>query len=182
MSSLVNGLTASMIKPLLLILALASTAFAGQLDIAIVQYASAKDASQLASSFASSNLADIIVSGNVSKADEYINGGSVIFAQTIPASPGSRLSTSTRLGEERVDVRTALNGLKLSANISIFSGVQQALRSFTERNYSGEGDLTGGRPTIIAIHGSSGKSATHFKGRVSIKLVGYTTLIVAQYR
>ena len=171
-----------MMKFLLLTFVFASTALAGQLDLAVIQYATEKDSALLAEGFASGDLSDLINSGSLTRGDNYIRGGAVIFAQTIPANPGSRLSTSTRLGDDRVDVQTSLNGLNLTANISIFSGVQQALRSFTERSYSGEGNLSGGRPTIIAVLGSSGRSANNIKGRVSVKTVGFTTIIVAQYR
>ncbi|HEY5792613.1 MAG TPA: hypothetical protein VIS74_04900, partial [Chthoniobacterales bacterium] len=128
-------------KFLFILLALTASTFAGQLDLAVVQYATAKDSAELAAGFANVDLAEATNADSVIKGDNAIRGGSVIFAQTIPASPGSRLTTSTRLDARRVDVTTALNGLHLTANISIITGVQQALRSYTERTYAAEGDL-----------------------------------------
>lgn len=167
---------------LLTLLALTTTTFAGELHLAVVQYASDKDPALLAEGFASVDLFEATNGDSVLKGDDYIRGGSVVFAQSVPASPGSRLTTSTRIGVDRAEVQTALNGTNLSATISIFTGVQQALRSFTERTYRGEGNVAGGRPVLINVQRSSGKTANNIKGRMTIKEVGYTTAIVAQYR
>jgi len=167
---------------LLALLAFTATSFAGELHLAVVQYASDKDPALLADGFAGVDLFEATNADSVIKGADYIRGGSVIFAQSIPASPGSRLTTSTRLGVDRAEVRTAMNGTNLSASISIYTGVQQALRSFTERRYNGEGDVAGGRPVLISVQLSSGRSANNIKGKVKIKGVGYTTILVAQYR
>ena len=164
------------------LLAFTATTFAGELHLAVVQYTIEKDPALLADGFAGVDLAEATNADSVIKGDNYIRGGSVIFAQSIPASPGSRLTTSTRLGPDRVEVSTALNGSHVAAKISLFSGVQQTLRSFTERTYAAEGDVAGGRPVIISIQRSSGRSANNIKGKVSVKEVGYTTAIIAQYR
>lgn len=167
---------------LLALLTLTATTFAGELHLAVVQYTTEKDPALLASGFADVNLFEATNADSVIKGDNAIRGGSVIFAQSLPASSGSRLTTSTRLGADRVEVTTSLNGTHVSAKITLFSGVDQALRSFTQRTYAAEGDVAGGRPVVISIQRSSGRSANNIKGKVSVKEVGYTTAIIAQYR
>ncbi len=158
-----------------------ASASAGRLDIAVIQYADARDQAEVAAAFAKADLFKITDSDKVESREKAIRGGKVVFAQSLAISPGSSFANSTRLGNQRADVSGSFSGNQVQVEISVQEGVDIGLRKFRRSEYSADGSLSGNAASIIAVKASSGRTATAVKGQQKVVNYNYSTLVVAQY-
>ncbi|MGC1479913.1 MAG: hypothetical protein WA771_05390 [Chthoniobacterales bacterium] len=156
-------------------------ALAGRLDIAVIQYADARDTNEQAAAFAAADLFDITDSDSVESRDSSIRGGKVVFLQSLTISPGSSFANSTRIENQRADVQGSFNDSRVQVEIMVQEGVDIGLRKFRRKTYSADGQLSGGQTSIIGIRSSSGKTASAIKGQTKVRNTSFSTLIVAQY-
>ncbi len=154
---------------------------AGRLDVAVIQFPEDKTPEGLASALAGANLFDITDSNRTMTSEPYLKGGYVIFAQSMPASAGSKFSTATRLRNERVDVEGQLGSGTVSVTISVTEGVKAGLRSFEKSVYTGSGPLSAGSPQVLSIRQIRGKAPRVEKGQSKMATYNLTTVVVAQY-
>lgn len=154
---------------------------AGRLDIAVVQYGSDRDPDQLAAAFAQADLAEVTNSDSIESKDTIIRGGNVVFAQSLYINPGTKMTTSTRLGIARAEVTISLSAGSVSAEIIIEEGVDVGIRKFTRQVFSGSSAFSPGQTKIIGLKQSSGRSQTAVKGRSTLTTTSHSTLVLAQY-
>ncbi len=157
-----------------------STAVAGRLDVAVIQYGDARDANEQAAAFAGENLFKITDSDSVESSDAAIRGGKVVFAQSLVISPGSSFAYSTRIDGSRADVSGTFSGSNVSIEITVQEGINIGLRKFKSSSYSASGSVSG-TASIIGIKASRGKTASAVKGIQKVISTNFSTLIVAQY-
>ncbi len=158
-----------------------SSASAGRLDIAVIQYGDARDANEQAAAFAGENLFKITDSDSVESSESAIRGGKVVFAQSLVIAPGSSFANSTRLASSRADVSGTFSGSNVQVEITVQEGVNIGLRKFKSSSYAASGALSGGQASIIGIKASKGKTASAVKGQQKVVSTSFSTLIVAQY-
>ena len=94
----------SIIVSLLAAYSTVATLVAGRLDVAIIQFPEEKATAELESTLAKVNLFEITNADRTRTTQPYLKGGYVLFAQRLPASPGSRFSTATRLKNASAEV------------------------------------------------------------------------------
>ncbi len=173
----------SLLRSLALLVAavLPASVFAGRLDIAIIQFTDARSQGDLAAGLAKVDLFKVTDSDSTETSEPALRGGHVIFAQSLPATPGASFTTSTRLTNQRADVSGSLSGSNLAVEITILEGVKVGLRKFQQSSYSASGSVAGGVPVIIGIKQSSGKTQSAIKGKAKVISYDFTSVIVAHY-
>jgi hypothetical protein len=154
---------------------------AGQLDVAVIQFAEAKDQAALESALSEIRLAEITDSDRTRTSVPELKNGSVLFSQSFPASQGSRFATSTRLGNTRADVEGSLSGGALDVAIALQEGVQAGLRNFQKRNYAGRAALPSGPASLISIRRVQTSAPSVVKGQSTPDKQAYTIILVAQF-
>jgi len=165
------------------ILAIGSTsAFAGRLDIAVIQFTDARTPEDIAAGLAKVDLFEITDSDRTETSDRSLRGGHVLFAQRFTLVPGSKFGMSTRIAENRADVSGSLSGSKLAVEIAIQQGVDVGLRKFTRHLFSGSGSIGGGVTKIISVKLSQGKTQSAVKGKSKLETYSYTSVLAAQYK
>lgn len=163
----------------LLVFTLAS-AFAGRLDIAIVQFPDPKTPEQLNAALAGTNLFEMTNSSRTMSKESDLKGGTVIFAQSLQTAGGA-FGSSTRLSNQRADVSGTLNGSAVSVKVEIIEGVKAGLRSFENKVYTGSGSLTGSSPQILSMRIIKGKAPSVVKGQAKVVTYELSTAVIAQY-
>ena len=166
---------------LLAILLSMSHAVAGQLDVAVIRFAEAKDPGALGAALAEVRLAEMTDADRTRTSVSQLKNGTVIFAQSFPANPGSKFSTSTRVGNTRADVTGTLGAGSLALSIGINEGVQAGLRNFQNRNYTGSASLTPGPATLISMRRVENTAPKVLKGQSSPSSEVFTIILVAQF-
>lgn len=156
-------------------------ASAGRLDIAVIQFPEEKTVEELNAAFAGVSLFGITNSNRTMTKEPYLKGGYVLFVQSLPASPGSVLHTSTRLKDNRADVEGRLGSGSVSVTVTIMGGVKAGLRQFEKTIYSGQGPLPGGAPRVLSMRRVVGKAPKVLKGQARMESYNYSTVVVAQY-
>lgn len=162
------------------LLAATLSAKAGRLDIAILQFADARDPGQIAAALQQVDLLKVTDSDRTETSVPGLRGGDVIFVQSLGVGNGA-FGSSTRLGNQRADVSGALNGSNLSVKITILQGVKVGIRKYRELNYEGSGVMAGGQAQIIGMRKSKNKSQTVIKNRSQLITYESTSVIVAKY-
>ncbi len=165
----------------LVCLAAISPVFAGQLDVAVIQFADDKNQAELESALAGIRLAEITDSDRTRTSAPALKNGTVLFAQSFPATQGTQFSTSTRLGNTRADVQGSLSGGRLDVSIAIQEGIQAGLRNFQKRNYAGASSLAAGPATLISIRRVQTSAPSVVKGQSTPDKQAYTMILAAQY-
>lgn len=155
--------------------------FAGRLDIAVIQFPGVYEAGVLEGALSRVALSEITDADRTRTSESALKGGSVIFAQSLPLSPGGSFATSTRLKNLRADVDGRLGSGNLSATITITEGVKAGIRNFEKRVYSGNGPLSAGAPQIISVRSVKVRTTSAIRGQQKKEVLEYTTVIVAQY-
>lgn len=163
---------------LFVLITLALTAHAGQLDLAVIQFPEVKSAAELEAALANVNLAEITNSNRTMTAESYLKGGYVVFAQSLPSS--AQIASSTRLSNSRADVEGRLGADRISLKITLSEGVEAGLRRFTSRSYEANAALSPGQPRVLSIRQVSGRTAAVVKGQSSIKDTNFCTAIIGQ--
>lgn len=163
---------------LLVLITLALTAHAGQLDLAVIQFPEVKSAAELEAALVNVNLAEITNSNRTMTAESYLKGGYVVFAQSLPSS--AQIASSTRLSNSRADVEGRLGTDRISVKITLSEGVEAGLRRFTSRSYEANASLAPGQPRVLSIRQISGRTAAVVKGQSSIKDTNFCTAIIGQ--
>ena len=156
------------------------SAFAAQLDLAVVQFPEVKTAAELNAALAGVNLAEITNADRTVTSVRYLQGGKVLFSQSIPST--ATLNSSTRLGNSRADVTGSLKNNSLQVEIRLTEGVDSGLRRFTSRTHAGSAPLPTGEPRVIAMRIITGKTNSVTKGRAEVKESVSCHVVLAQLR
>lgn len=157
------------------------TALAGKLDLAVLQFSDSKSVEQLNAALADQKLAEVTNAGRTRTPEKDLQGGEVIFAQTIPLARGSSFNTSTRLNNQRVDVQGLLGEGSLEVSIELVEGLKAMLSSFQSRIYKGSASLPSGQPRVISMKQTRGKAPSVVKGQTKMQTYDLTTVLIAQY-
>jgi hypothetical protein len=171
----------SIIVNLLAACSTVATLVAGRLDIAIIQFPEEKAPAELESTLAKVNLFEITNADRTRTTQPYLKGGYVLFAQRLPASPGSSFSTATRLKNASAEVEGQLGAGSVSVSISLMEGVKAGLRTFQKKVYSGSGALPPGSPRVLGVRQIRGRFPSIVKGQTKMENYSQTTVVVAQY-
>jgi hypothetical protein len=163
------------------LLVFVSHSFAGQLDVAVIRFAEAKDPGSLGAALAGVRLAEITDADRTRTSVSQLKNGTVLFAQSFPANPGSKFATSTRVGNVRADVEGALGAGSLDLSVAINEGVEAGLRNFQKRNYAGRAAITPGPATLISIRRVENTAPKVLKGQSSPSSEVFTIILVAQF-
>ncbi|MBN8711201.1 MAG: hypothetical protein BGO12_10250 [Verrucomicrobia bacterium 61-8] len=155
--------------------------FAGRLDIAVIQFGSERTPEELAAALSRTNLSEITNSDRTITSENELKAGNVLFAQSFVASPGAGFATSTRLGNQRADVKGQLGSGRVSVNIDIIEGVKLGLRNYATSNYNGSGPVSSA-PQIISMKQTRIKGPQVEKGQTKMRTLYLTTILVAQYQ
>ncbi|MEX1117889.1 MAG: hypothetical protein WEB60_03765, partial [Terrimicrobiaceae bacterium] len=175
-----------MVKPMMrpsifaLMLSL-SAAMAGQLDVAVIRFAEAKDPGVLGEALAKVRLAEMTDADRTRTSVPQLKNGTVLFAQSFPANPGSKFATSTRVGNTRADVEGSLGAGSVALSIGINEGVQAGLRNFQNRSYTGSAPLVPGPATVISVRRVENTAPKVLKGQSSPSSEVFTIILVAQF-
>jgi hypothetical protein len=156
---------------------LATSAFAGRLDLAIIEFTGARNADELAQALSACDLTRMTDSDRTETKVPVLQGGWVVFTQSFGISSG-HFGNSTRLSNQRADVSGTLEGNHLSIEITTLEGVKIGIRKYRESHYSGDGSVAGGVPRILALKQVKSKTANSY-GQVISK--EFTSVLVARY-
>jgi hypothetical protein len=158
-----------------------TTLIAGRLDLAVIQFPEEKAPAELEKALANVNLFEMTNADRTRTTHPYLKGGYVLFAQRLPAAPGTSFSTSTRLKNASADVDGHLRTDSISLSISLMEGVKAGLRTFQKKVYTGSGPLPPGSPHLLGVRQVRGRSTNVVKGQT--KMEGYfrTTIVAAHY-
>ena len=159
---------------------LASVA-AGRLDLAIIQFPEEKTPAELEAAVAKVNLFEMTNADRTRTTESYLKGGYVLFAQRLPASPGSGFSTTTRLKNAAAEIEGRLGTGSVSFSISLTEGVRAGLRTFQKKVYAGSAALTPGVPHLLSVRQIHGRTPNIVKGQAKIESYQLTTVVVGQY-
>jgi hypothetical protein len=156
---------------------LASSALAGRLDLAVIEFSGPRDPDALAAALRTCDLSKVTDSDRTETKDSALQAGWVIFTQSFGIS-GGRFANSTRLANQRADVSGSLEGSHLSVEVTTLEGVKIGLRKYRETHYAGDGSVAGGVPRILSIKQIKSKTANSY-GQVLTK--EFTSVLVARY-
>jgi hypothetical protein len=154
---------------------------AGRLDIAVIQYPEEKVSAELQNALAKIDLFEVTNSDRTRTTQPYLKGGYVLFAQRLPATLDSSLSTATRLKNAGAEVKAHLTGSGISVSVSLVEGVKAGLRTFARQVYTGSGPLPAGPPRLLSFRTASGRYPNIVKGQTTMQSYHQTTLLVAQF-
>jgi hypothetical protein len=160
----------------------ATSAFAGQLDLAIIQYSNGAPAEEISAAMSSVRLAEMTNADKTQTRARELQGGKVLFAQSLDANPGSKFANSTRLGNNRADVKGSLGKGYVQAEITLSEGVRSGLRNFDQKTYAGRATIVPGTAKVLSIKETRVKAPSVVKGKAKLETSSYVTLVVAQYR
>ena len=156
------------------------SAFATQLDLAVVQFPEVKTAAELNTALAGLNLAEITNADRTITSIPYLQGGRVLFCQSAPST--ATLNSSTRLENSRAEVTGEYKNNSLHVEIRLSEGVDAGLRRFSSRLYSGSAPLSTGSPRVLAVRIITGKTNSVSKGKAEVKETVTCHVILAQLR
>jgi hypothetical protein len=155
------------------------TAFAGQIDLAVIQFPEPKTEAELNAALADVRLAEITNSDRTLSKHPLLKHSSVLFAQSTNTNA---LNSSTRIGAIRADVSGDYRGGRLDVRIDLSEGVKSGFRSFSSRTYQGSAMISPGSPKIISIRTITKKINTSVKGVPNVEEVTNSHAIIAQVR
>lgn len=158
-----------------------STVFAGQLDLAVIRYTNSAPAEEVAAAISKVRLAEMTNADKTQTSIRMLQGGAVLFAQSLTAGPGSKFGSSTRLGNTRADVRGSLGQGYVQAEITISEGVRSGLRNFDQKTYGGRATIVPGTAKVLSIKETRVKAPSVVKGKAKLESSSHVTLVVAQY-
>ena len=156
------------------------SAFATQLDLAVVQFPEVKTGAELNTALAGLNLAEITNADRTITSIPYLQGGRVLFCQSAPST--ATLNSSTRLENSRAEVTGEYKNNSLQVEIRLSEGVDAGLRRFSSRLYSGSAPLSTGSPRVLAVRTITGKTNSVSKGKAEVKETVTCHVILAQLR
>jgi len=156
------------------------SAFAAQLDLAVVQFPEVKTTAELNAALAGLNLAEITNADRTITSIPYLQGGRVLFFQSAPST--ASLKSSARLGNSRAEVTGAFKNNSLQVEIRLSEGVDAGLRRFSNRLYSGSASLSTGSPRVLAVRTITGKTNSVSKEKAVVKDTVTCHVILAQLR
>lgn len=159
----------------------AASLFAGRLDVAVVQFPEEKKPDELHSALEKVTLFEMTNADRTRTEQPYLKGGTVLFAQRFPVSPGAAFQTTTRLKNARADVEGRLEAGQVSVSVSLSEGIRAGLRSFQKKVYEGSGPLPPGPPRLLSVRRASGRHPSITKGQTKMESYQLTTIVVAQY-
>lgn len=155
-------------------------ASAGQLDLALVQFPEVKTVEQLNAALVGIDIAEMTNADRTATPVPYLQGGRVLFSQTIP-STGS-LNSSTRLGNARAEVSGNLKNNFLTVEIRLSEGVNAVFRRFSSRAYKGSAPLQTGIARVVSIRTFTEKSNLVTKASSEVKESVVCQVIFARLR
>jgi hypothetical protein len=156
------------------------SALSAQLDVALVQFPEVKTAEELNTALEGAILSDMTNSNRLITRNPILNGGVVLFAQSL--SPTASLQTSTRLEAARVDLVGTLQNNSLNVEIRISEGVQGGLHRFVSRSFAGSAPLSAGTARVLSLRTIKGKTNSVSKGKSEVKESITCHAIIAQLR
>jgi hypothetical protein len=154
---------------------------AGRLDIAVIQFPEEKKPAELESALPKVNLFEMTNADRTRTDQPYLKGGTVLFAQRFPVSPGSNFQTTTRLKNASAHVEGRLEAGRVSVSVSLTEGIRAGLRSFQKKVYAGSGLLPPGPPKLLSVRQVSGRFPRITKGQTKMESYHLTTVVIAQY-
>jgi len=155
-------------------------AFAGQLDLAVVQFPEGKTAAELNAALAGVSLVEITNADRTVTSVPYLQSARVLFAQSMPSAP--QIRSTTRLGNARADVVGELKNHALQIEIRLAEGVDAGLRRFTSSTYAGSAPLPAGAPRVVALRTTTEKTKSVTKGNAEVKESTSCQVVIAQLR
>ncbi len=155
--------------------------FAGQLDLAIIQFPEVKTVAELDDALANVSLAEISDGDRTLTNVSYLKGGYVVFAQSLPVNPGQRFASATRLSNSRADVIGRLGSSDIELSITLSEGVEAGLRRFTRRVFEASGPFNAGQARVLSLRQISGRTQSTIKGQATVKDSAFTSVIIGQY-
>ena len=153
---------------------------AAQLDVAVLQFPEPKTAEEINSALQGVNLAEITNADKTVTKITSLQGGQVLFAQSLPSAP--TLNSLCRLSNSQASMVGRFSDGVLSLKITLSEGVNSGLHHFTSRKFEGSASLPLGPARVIAIRNIQAKTKSFTKGNASVKEVFTCNLIVAQMR
>lgn len=155
-------------------------ASAVQIDLALVQFPEVKTAIELNAALEGVNLAEITNADRTVTKVPALQGGRVVFFQSLPST--DQLASSTRLGNSRVDIAGTFKNHSLRLEICLSEGVDAGLRRFSSRTYSGSAPFSFGAPRVIAVRTTIAKKKSVTKAIAEVKETASCFVILAQLR
>jgi hypothetical protein len=153
---------------------------AAQLDVAVLQFPEPKTAEEIHSALQGVHLADLTNADKTVTKISPIQGGQVLFAQSLPSAP--TFNSLCRLSNSQSSMVGRFSDGVLSLKITLSEGVNSGLHHFTSRKFEGSASLPLGPARVIAIRNIQAKTKSFTKGNASVKEVFTCNLIVAQMR
>jgi hypothetical protein len=157
------------------------TLLAGQLGVAVIEFPEEKSLTELQSAFATVNLLEMSNADRTRTANPSLKGGSVLFVQRFPASPGSSFAMTTRLKNSSAEVTGRMDHGRIALSISLMEGIQAGLRTFQKKVYAGAGPFSPGSPRILSFRQIRGRSPSVAKDQTRMQSYFLTAVVVAQY-
>ena len=156
--------------------------FAGQLDLAVIAFPEDKTVEELNAAFANVDLAEITDADRTRTKESYLKGGTIIFAQSLAATPGHSFGTSVRIDNKKAEVSGQLGSGRVQTTIVISEGIKAGLRSLQRKTYQGAGSI-GSTGQVLSMRISRGQFPDVGKGGlVTMKYYQATLVVVAAYR
>jgi hypothetical protein len=165
----------------LVALSTAAGLFAGLLDVAVIQFPEEKTPAELQSALGKVNLFELTKADRTRTTQPYLKGGTVLFAQRLPASPAAHFQNTTRLKNASAEVEGRLEAGRVSLSVSLTEGIRAGWRSFQKKVYAGSAPLPPGPPHILSVRQTSGRLPSITKGQTKMESYHLTTVVVAQY-
>lgn len=157
------------------------SAFAGRLDLAIIQFGEEKTVEELEASLAKVDLFKITDSDRTMTTESYLKAGDVKFAASIPASPGTSFASTMRLKNDRADVEGKLGAGSIAVDVTLLEGVKAGLRNFEKKVYTGSGSLPAGSTRVLSMRITKGIAPKMDRNVSKMEAYHYVTVLVAHY-
>jgi len=165
---------------LLAVVAWSPVLLAADLTVAVVQLPMLVEPEQVRAELPGLNLREATDEDRMRAKGSVLRMGTVNVAQTFAAREGV-FGSSTRIGNQKVQVDGRLTGNRLSLEVVVSTGVEGPFRRFTRTVYRGEGVLEGTQAALISLKQVRGQQATVVKGgRAKMNTTTHSFLLLAQ--
>jgi hypothetical protein len=156
------------------------TVSASQLDVAVVQFPEPKSADEINTALSHVSLAEMTGSDKTVTNIPALQGGRVLFAQSLPSS--AVFQSRCRLSDIQGSMEGRYSNDFLSLKITLSEGFNAVLRRLTSHVFEGSGKLSIGQARVIGIRNIEVKKKTASKGNLSVQDDFTCNVILAQIR
>jgi len=160
--------------------ALSLPAFAGRLELVILQFPEVKSIDEVNAALARVRLEEITNSNRTMTREAALRGATVVFAQSLATAP--QFASTTRMENTKSEVTGSLGGGKISVSIALSEGVQAGLRRFQQRVYTASAPLTVGPARVLSHRQISGKIHSSFRGAAQTNEISFCSVLIGQLR